>query len=183
MVKYISFGFILLMSSCIPYALAPNIDGNKLVKANRFKRDLPKLNALVFEDPFDADVFLNYLRNKYPEHRGEHLVNIPFEIDGKVYYLSGFERERATKTFNLFPVLVDGVLESNDIDPVLEENYTSRTGKWYILLTVTDGEGKDCLSEKYADRLLVANYLRLLYYDYLNPLKNMEVLQRSSAKY
>lgn len=174
----LKFIFILLLGSilysCIPYSFAPNIKGNDLVKAKRFKRDLPDLNALVFKDPKAENAFHDFIRMQFKDFEGDQLLNIPFSVSGKTYYLSCYERERATKTFNLLPVIVDGVLDS----PVLEDNYTSRFGTWYIVLTVTDDAGTDCLSEKYKDRLPVVTYLRLLHSEYLEPMNTLEALDR-----
>ncbi len=50
------------MFSCIPIKIAPNIETDKLVKAKRFKRDLPRNYGFVFEDPKDSDCKLPLIR-------------------------------------------------------------------------------------------------------------------------
>ena len=160
----------LLLTSCIPYSFAPEFEGTKLTKAKKFKRDLPNREALTFRDPGEEYEFYRFLIQRLDIDQEGPLLEVPMVINDKTYYLSYYERERATRTLNLLPMIMDAVLESNEIGPVLEENYTSRWGSWYGILTVTDADGKDCLSSKYKDRLSVANHLRLLHADYLNPM-------------
>ena len=177
--KNICFLLLLLLSgSCIPYSFAPDIEGTKLLKAKKFKSDLPGLNALVFKDTGEEYEFYRFLQKRLDLEQEGPLENIPVTLNEKTYYLSYYEREKATRTFNLLPVFIDALLEDNEIDPVMEENYTSRFGTWYIILTVTDDDGTDCLSEAYGERLLVVNFLRVLYHEYMNPLKELQVMQK-----
>ncbi|CAH0335330.1 hypothetical protein FVB9288_00966 [Flavobacterium sp. CECT 9288] len=41
---------ILLLYSCIPLRIASNIEGDKIVQAKKFKKDLPNCYGFVFED-------------------------------------------------------------------------------------------------------------------------------------
>ncbi|UNY97412.1 hypothetical protein MQE36_09925 [Zhouia spongiae] len=86
-----------------------------------------------------------------------------FRIDGRQYYMSFYECERSTNTINLLPMAIDGVLESKEMGPLLEDSYTSRYGKWYILIEVHDEEFNDCLSPRYEYRDQVEGFLNDLY--------------------
>lgn len=54
---------------------------------------------------------------------------------------------------------IDGVLESKEMGPLLEDSYTLRYGKWYILIEVHDEEFNDCLSPRYEYRDQVEGFL------------------------
>ena len=51
--------------SCIPLQIAPNIDGAKIYKGKKFKKQLPKQHVYVFEDPKDANEFYTYINAKF----------------------------------------------------------------------------------------------------------------------
>ena len=70
-------------------------------------------------------------------------------ISDKKYYLTFYEVERKTQTVNVIPMIVDAALEEKGYGSgsILEGEYFSRTGNWYIALTVTDKDLKDNLKE------------------------------------
>ncbi|WP_220473485.1 hypothetical protein [Flagellimonas aequoris] len=161
------FAFIFL-SSCIPLRIAPNIKDYKITKGKRFKRGLPKKTIFVFEDPKDADEFYNYINTKFQLDDYYVDVQVPFEVEGKTYFFSFYEVEIPTKTINLIPFVVDGILDqAADMDPIFEEVYTTRTGNWYIALEVFSDTEKDCLKEGSVSRDIVLPYLRYLKNEYL----------------
>jgi len=158
---------LLFFFSCIPISIAPNIETDKLVKAKRFKRDLPRNYGFVFEDSKDANEFYNFINAKYDLGFIDVESNVPFEIDENNYFLSFYEREKVTKTLNLIPIAVDASLESKGNAPLLEDAHTSRTGRWYLILIVTDADINDCLNPKYESHAKVMEYLRNLKEEYL----------------
>lgn len=166
--------FFILIYSCIPIRLAPTIESYRIVKAKRFKRDLPRSYGFVFEDPKDADEFYNFINMKFDLGHIDVEFNVPFTIDTNTYYLSFYERERVTKTFNLLPVLVDAKIESNGYDPILETLHTSRNGYWYLILIVLDSEMNDGLSPDYGNRDAILHYLRNLQEEYLTTQNYLE---------
>jgi hypothetical protein len=93
--------------------------------------------------------------------------NVPILVDNITYYLSFHEREKSTKTLNLVPIAVDAKLESEGLSPVLQDIHTSRTGKWYLLLTVYDDDFKDCLNPEYPNHEIILKHLRKLQKEYL----------------
>ena len=57
--------FVFFTVSCIPLQIAPNIEGAKVYKGKKFKKQLPKQNVYVFEDPKDVNEFYTYINAKY----------------------------------------------------------------------------------------------------------------------
>lgn len=162
--------YILLFSicySCIPLQIAPNLEEGKVYKPKKFKRSLPKQHAFVFTDPKDADEFYYYLNAKFtldPEGLGN---NIPIMIDNRRYFLSFYETEKSTQTLNLLPLAIDATLVANDSEPILDEIYTSRTGNWYIALTISDIGHQDALNPEYRDVQKITSYVTQLHKEYL----------------
>lgn len=168
------FVFFILIYSCIPIRFAPTIESYEIVKAKRFKRNLPRGYGFVFEDPKDADEFYNFINMKFDLGHIDVEFNVPFTIDTKTYYLSFHERERVTKTINLLPILVDAKIESNGYDPLLETLHTSRNGYWYLILIVLDSEMNDGLSPDYNNRDAIIHYLKNLQEEYLTTQNYLE---------
>ncbi|WP_299440895.1 hypothetical protein [uncultured Aquimarina sp.] len=160
--------FLLLFSSCIPTKIAPNIKEDKVMVAKKFKKGLPKRNSFIFEDPKNANEFYQYINNKFKLNDKDVEWNVPFIVNNTEYYLSFHEVERSTNTINLAPMVIDAALEQNDHTPILEELHTSRSGKWYVVLTVNDEDFKDCLKENYAKRDEIVVFLRQLRKEYLS---------------
>lgn len=157
-----------LSASCIPLRIAPNIKDYKLIKGKRFKRGLPEKTVFVFEDPKEANEFYNYVNTKFQLDDYYVDVEVPFQIDGANYFLSFYEVEIPTKTINLIPLALDGILnQAAEMDPVFDELHTSRVGNWYIAIEVFSDREQDCLGEGSVSRDLVLPYLRELKSEYL----------------
>ncbi|WP_223033488.1 hypothetical protein [Hanstruepera marina] len=158
-------GFIII-SSCIPTQIAPNIETDKVQIAKKFKRDLPKNYAFIFQDTKRANEFYNFINMKYNRKHIDVEYNVPFMVNKKTYYMSFHEREKSTQTINLIPIFVDAARESSDKSPLMQDYHVSRTGNWYIVLTVSDDDFQDCLKPEYANRDLVIHHLRELQKEY-----------------
>ena len=130
----IGAGILFLLYSCIPIRIAPSIADYRVVKGKKFKRSLPKRQMFVFENPKDADHFYNYVNIKFALNDENVYDDIPFEIDGYRYFFSFYEVDIPTKTINLITIVIDGLLDSGDLDPIFEEAHTSRIGTWYIAI-------------------------------------------------
>jgi hypothetical protein len=165
---------ILLASSCIPLKIAPNIEGEKIVNAKKFKKDLPNFQGFIFEDTKNANEFYNFINTKYDLKHSNVESNVPISINNKTYYLSFFERERTTKTLNLIPLVVDAGLDNKGVDPLFKDLYTSRSGFWYLILTVTDPEIKDCLNPSYPQHQEILNHLKNLKTEYFSTSNYLE---------
>ena len=159
---------LFLAASCIPYKIAPNIEDYKIVTAKKFKRDLPRQFAFVFEDDREADEFYHFINGRFELGHENASSNVPFEVNGQIYYMSFHEREKTTETVNFVPLLVDGFLNSEGYDPILEESYTTGNSYWYIIITVRDSESNDCLAPTFENQKEVILYLRLLKFEYQN---------------
>ena len=168
MKKFGVYLLILLTFSCIPLKIAPNIEGEKIVNAKKFKKDLPNFNGFIFEDTKNANEFYNFINAKYDLKHMNVDSNVPISINNKTYYLSFFERERATKTLNLLPLVADAGLGNKGVDPLFKDIYTSRSGFWYLILTVTDFEIKDCLNPSYPQHQEIVNHLKNLKTEYFS---------------
>ena len=169
---------MLLFTSCIPLKIAPKIENEKLIVAKKFKRTLPKKHSYVFEDPKDADEFYNYINTKYELNHGDVEYNVPVKINDNEYFLSFHEVERVTKTINLIPLFIDAGLDSKGHSPVFEDMHSSRTGNWYIVLTVSDSKINDCLNPKFANREEILAFLKEMRLEYLGTTNYMDALFR-----
>ena len=164
----LSLVYALCFFSCIPVKVAPSIEDHKIVLAKKFKRDLPRLYAFVFEDTKDADEFYHFINAKYSLEFRDVETNVPIEIGNQLFFMSFFEREKTTEFVNLIPILIDGVLNSEGVDPILEEVYSTRTGHWYIAITVDDPAFRDALSPDSPHRNNVIRYLDALRDEYFS---------------
>ena len=169
------FAIALFTSSCVPISIAPEINNHKIVVAKKFKRKLPKVTSFIFNDPKDDGEFYDYLNAKFDLKSLNVGANIPFTLNNKTYYLSYSETERETKTVNLGLAAIDAKRESNGNSRLFEDSYTSRKGKWYILLTVYDDDLTNCLKEGYPNRNKVISYLESLRKEYLRTQNYLEL--------
>lgn len=167
--------FLFFTFSCIPLQIAPNIEGSKVFKGKKFKKELPKQHVYVFEDPKDANEFYTYINAKYDLDYDVGGGNVPIIINDKRYYLTFYEVERSTKTVNLVPIAVDAAMDSKGNDPIFEGSYTSRTGSWYIALTVTDDNFNDNLEESDPAHKGILKHLDHLRKEYLSTANYMEI--------
>ncbi len=165
--RTLAISMAFLCFSCIPYKIPPKIENHKVMKAKKFKRDLPGTFGFVFKDPKEADEFYYYINSKFDLGFDRVETNVPMEVDNKLYYLSFHEREKTSETLNLIPLVIDGVLDSQGHGPFLEEVHTSRSEYWYIILTVEDSDMKDALNPEYYDQKQVVDYLSQLRQEYL----------------
>lgn len=111
--------------SSIPLRIATVIKTEKIIVANKFKRNLNNKFAFIFEDPKDANEFYNYLNRKYKLNHQDVAFNVPFQLKNKGYYFSFSEVEIENKTFNVLPVVADAALESKNMSPMFQYNYIS----------------------------------------------------------
>lgn len=158
----------LMFYSCIPLRIAPKIESDKVMIAKKFKKNLPRSYALIFEDPKDANEFYNYIDIKYELNHQNVDSNVPFIIEGEKFFLSFYETEISTKTINLVPIIIDAKLESEGIVPIFEGNEFSRIGNWYLVLTVSDLNMDDCLDPNHKYREKVIKFLQSSRVEYLN---------------
>lgn len=166
--------------SCIPLQTAPKIDGAKVYKGQKFKKFLPKQYVYVFEDPKDANEFYIYINAKYNIDYDFAGGNVPIYIKDHKYYLSFYEVERTTKTVNLIPIAVDVAMDSKGKDPLFEDSHISRSGSWYIALTVTDEQLNDLLKETDPAQKVILKHLDHLRQEYLTTANYMEVYLRNN---
>ena len=174
MKKLSCYLLILIAYSCIPYKIAPNIEGEKIIKAKKFKKDLPNFYGFIFEDPKNANEFYNFINAKYNLKHLNVESNVPISINNETYYLSFFERERTTETINLIPFIIDADRNSKGKDSLLEDFYATRTGFWYLVLTVTDTKIKDCLNPNHPQHGKIVNQLKKLKDEYFSTSNYME---------
>lgn len=165
-------------TSCIPLSFAPNIKTDKVKLAKRFKRDLPKQQGFIFEDPKEADEFYTFINTKY-QLPGIYR-KIPLWIDKKPYIMNVYERSRATNTVNFVPFIFDLVLSNEGVEShgFLSSFYSSRWEKWFVIITLTDLKGQDALAPDHAKSEANLLYLRNLQKEYLNTANYMEAYFR-----
>ena len=168
--------FFFIFYSCIPLRIAPNIKDNKVMLAKKFKRKLPKDYSFIFEDPKDADEFYNYINIKFELNDTDVNYQVPIVVNNATYYMTFHETEIPTKTFNLAPIVIDAALENSGSTAMLEDAYISRKGHWYLVLTLIDTEGNDCLNPDYKDRKALISYLKELKAEYLTTVNYYDAL-------
>ena len=155
--------FFLILSSCIPLSIAPNIEDYTIKVARKFKRKLPKDYAFIFEDPKEANEFYNYINLKYELNDKYVERNVPFTMNDNKYFLSFYEKKKTTNYLDLFvPVLETTIRGSYEGD--IEVNSDSQ---WYLILIVFDSNLDDCLEPNHKFRTEVISYLRELKQEYL----------------
>jgi hypothetical protein len=146
------------------------------MQAKKFQRKLPKETSFIFKDPKNADEFYYYINKKFNlNHKGVGF-NTPFKLNGHNYYLSYDEVGKEDKKLNFGLAVVDLVLEEKTGVTMFDNNYTSRTGHWYIVLTVYDENVKNCLLNKHPMQKKVVQYLKVLQQEYLRTHNYEELL-------
>ena len=168
---------LIAFTSCIPTKIAPRFKNQdyKVMLAKKFQRKLPRETSFIFKDPKNAYDFYNYINKKYSLNHSDVGLNTPFQLDGETYYLSYREINKDDSNFNLIGLIVDAKLDEENL-PTVFNNYTSRKGHWYIVLTVYDEEVKNCLLNKHPVKPKVIQYLKNLKQEYLNTQNYEELL-------
>ncbi len=172
----------LLFTSCIPLSIAPDLREGKVLKAKKFIKNLPKQYTYAFEDPKDANEFYHYINAKYQTEYDDDIGNTPVVIAGRTCYLTFYEVEKSTQTVNLIPIMINSALEEKGHTPILEDAEVSRVGTWYIALTVTDDNLKDCLNPSYDKHEDVLRYMQHLQNEYLSTKEYIEIYLKSSQE-
>lgn len=155
------------LQSCIPLRIAPNIDDYKITKGRKFKRSLSQRQMFIFEDSKEADQFYSFVNIKFQLDDANVYDDVPFTINGEQYFFAWYEVEIPNKSLNLLPIFIDAVLTVSDMDPILEDIYSSRKGNWYLAIEVYNDLETDCLYETSLSREAVLKYLRDLKKEYL----------------
>jgi len=169
------FIFLVLftLASCIPLRIAPTIKEDKIMVAKKFKRQLPKEYAFIFEDPKNAGDFYDYMDARFRNENLEADVVMSFKLNDKEYILNFYEVEIPTKYISLIPMFIDTKL---GVDTGGSE--VKRKGNWYFAITISDENMKDCLEPNYLQRGQIIQYLKKLRVDYLNSSDYNEILMR-----
>ena len=179
MKKLITLLFLItFFTSCIPTKIAPRFKNQdyKVMQAKKFKRKLPRETSFIFKDPKNADEFYYFINTKLSLQHKSVGYNSPFQLDGETFYLTYREVNIEDKTLNIGLAAIDLVLNEKAGFTVFDDNYSSRKGHWYILLTVYDEEIKNCLLKNYPKRKKVLEYLKTLKKEYLETHNYEELL-------
>ena len=169
---------LILLSSCIPTNIAPRFKNKdyKIMQAKKFSRKLPKKTSFIFKDPKDANEFYHYINTKLRLNHSNVGYNSPFYINKERYYLSYEEVGKEDKVFNIGIAATDLVLQEKTGLTVFDDNYTSRTGHWYIVITVFDEQTENCLLDTHPKKDLVIEYLKAMKKEYLETHNYQELL-------
>lgn len=164
--------FIFIFTACVPIKIAPKIENYKVVKATKFNKKLPKINAFIFKDSKKAGEIHQFIHAKF--NAVKELDNYyTFNLNGLPHTITFYEIEKETKTVNLIPVLIDSKLKNKDLS--LEKIYSTRlSNNWYIAITVQNKNSSDCLLDSYPNKKEVEKYLENLKNEYLNTSNYME---------
>lgn len=169
MKKLIVLISVLTITSCIPFKVAPKFKNQdyKVMLAKKFQKKMPRETSFIFKDPKDANEFYQYINKKYKLNNVDVGVNVPFQMEGQTLYLTYYEAERTDETFNLPLVVADEVLDNKAGVKIFENNYASRTGHWYLILTVYSEDIKNCLNDNHPLKEKTIQYLKELKAEYL----------------
>ncbi|WP_123912664.1 hypothetical protein [Hanstruepera neustonica] len=167
MKKLLVIVLLTVVYACIPLQVAPNIETDTVKLSKKFKKDLPRSYGFIFEDPKEANEFYNFINTKYNREHIDVEYNVPISIKNKTYYLSFHEREKNTTFLNLVPLTVYAKLQSEGKSTLMDGYHTTRTGHWYLILTVYDDDLQDCLKPEYPEREAVLTHLRMLQKEYM----------------
>lgn len=159
----------ILLQSCFPVSIPPNLENGKWMEAKKFKRKLPNQYAYIFTDPKDANEFYYYVSAKFPPNQeGDSENNVPVQIDNTNYYISFYETEKKSRVVNLLPAITNEVLNNKNIPIQLDEPPITREGTWYIVLTITDANFTDALSPNYKNQKKILEYTKMLHNEYIS---------------
>ncbi len=165
---------VFFLSSCIPLRIAPDIDDYRITRGKSFKRNLPKREMFVFEDPKDADHFYDYVNTRFQLNNENVYDDVPFKLEERQYFFSFYEIEIPDKSINFIPIIFDvfvnAALGNEDMDPIFSDGNAgySRVGNWYIAIEVYNDLEKDSLQVNSLSREAVLEYLRTLKEEYLS---------------
>ncbi|MBS9461288.1 hypothetical protein KIM67_02610 [Flagellimonas sp. 389] len=157
----VPFLLILVVCSCTPFQTAPTIDDYQITKGAQLKEGLPEKNLFVFEDPKDANEFYNYINTKFNLENYYVDVEVPFNLDGRNYFLSFYEVEMLDRTVDTFGTVL-GIIAGEELEEEPEEF------KHYIAIEVFSSIENDCLKETYPSRESIVTHLNILKNEYLN---------------
>lgn len=158
---------LIILQSCIPLRIAPNIETHKITKGKKFKRGLPKRQMFIFEDPKDVNHFYRFVDKKFDLNNENVYDDVPFRVAGEQYFFSFYEVEIPTKLLNIGAVFADALLLHSGNDTMFEEQHTKRNGHWYIAVEVYSDKENDCLTADSLFREAVLGYLTTLKQEYL----------------
>ncbi len=165
--KYILLCLLtLFIYSCVPIAIAPNLEEGKVIRAKKFKRKLPNRYSYIFTDSKAADEFYYFINTKFQRDHQYVEHNVPVEIGGEHYYISFYETDKETQTVNFLTMIIDRALTGKDGSPILEDAYTSRWGTWYIGLLISDEDFNDALNPAYKSHQKIVRYVEELKDEY-----------------
>ena len=153
--------------SCIPLKIAPQIQHYKLMKTRRFIRQLPQQHAFVFQDTKVPDAFYQFFNIRFSSLSQWTNENLPINVKGASYFFSFYGVEKTTKTFNLFPFIVDTILEEKGDFRFFERFYTRYRPHAYIVITVRNETLEDCLEPRHPARESLVEFLEAMRKDYL----------------
>ncbi|WP_298540664.1 hypothetical protein [uncultured Aquimarina sp.] len=163
--------FLISFTACVPTKIAPRIKDYKVTSGKKFKKQLPKRTAFIFEDPKNENEFYAFINAKFKLNNKDVGWNVPFTVDNEEYYFSFYEIERTSNTINIAPIIADIALLAayqTTGTYAFQDFHTSRSGKWYIVLTVNDKDLMDPLKEDYEKRAEIVTFLQQLKKEYLS---------------
>lgn len=146
------------------------------MQAKKFQRKMPRETSFIFKDSKNANEFYQYVNKKFRQNNVDVGINASFQLEDQTLYLSYYEANHEDKTFNLPLVVADEVLDHKAGLKIFENNYTSRTGHWYIVLTIYDENINNCLKDKHPLKAKTVKYLKALQQEYLTTQNYEELL-------
>jgi hypothetical protein len=182
--KGIYIVLVIILHSCFPVSIPPNLEKGQIFKARKFKKQLPKPYSCIFADPKTQMNFTIFLSSKFPpNNEGDSETNVPIKVDGMQYFITFYETEKKSHAVNLLPTIANEVLYKNNIPVQFNESPIVRDGTWYIAIIITDEDYNDALSPSYIYHEDVLQFSRTLQNEYLSTDNyNSLLLKRKTSK-
>ncbi len=122
---------------------------------------------VIFKDPKPANKFHTFINTKFQLNGIDIYDDVPFKLNEKQHFFSLYEVEIPYKTLNLFPLVVDTLFLSAELDLMMEEHYKTRKGNWYVAIEVYSDTGLDCLAADSESKPAISEYFRMFKNEYL----------------
>ncbi|WP_188461647.1 hypothetical protein [Bizionia arctica] len=136
---------------CFPVKSVPDVRGFNVVQGDEnSKNELERLNKFTFQIYSSPIVFNRYLDDRYKNEKGFNPNNFRLKVEGVWFNFSVLGEADTSKYIDF----TDYIFKNDDPELV-----KSGKTKYFIAITVTTDEHKDCLKMDSFYRYVISDYL------------------------